>query len=373
MAAVARLLDGAARADAPPHLHAREVLLGGAAYAGAIAVRDDREPDLVALFMPDSGWTTFASDEALLSEVRHRLAVRGPGGAPGVGDDAFDDAQAFDDIALRDVTGAPFETMASRILEVQRQHVATAWDDYRLDGATDDAATRRNDRLREAARLDTYLDLHGVLSRRDERLVEHLHSRRLARAPSAVARAWRDARTAYRRMLEDAGDLRQALGDPQALELAGFAQRELGAKLQDLGIQDDPLDIRIRVTQRAQPGTIDHAAGVLSGPATVETSLVELALRGLGPLDHVALTALGRAGQPLSAPLEPSALRAMLAALDLPNRYKAHLEDTLRGSPAASLARARAVDRTTGRPHAVRAGGRTARRLRPHGDGCPHA
>lgn len=223
MAAVARRLDDAGRTDAPPHLHAREVLLGGAPYAGAVAVRDDREPDMVALFMPDSGWMTLASDEALLGEVRHRIAMRGPGGAPGVGDDAFDDALAFEDVALRDVTGAVFAIMASRILEVQRQHVAAAWDDYRLDGATDDAATRRNDRLREAARLDTYLDLDGMLSRRDERLVEHLHGRRLARAPSAVAREWRDARTAYRQTLEDTGDLRKALGHPQALELAQCA------------------------------------------------------------------------------------------------------------------------------------------------------
>ncbi|UPG90561.1 hypothetical protein L2Y96_01975 [Luteibacter aegosomaticola] len=331
----------------PPHVEARELTFGNAAYAGALILRDDRQPDLALLFLPDRGWESFLSLEQLIDHARQRFESSA-GHLGDVAGLALDDlAQGIEDrtIGSRPVSEPPFERAAARLIEVQAEKLAHAWSDYRIDLETPAAATHLADRMRDVLRLGQQFDVSAMLDAREARLIDVVNAERLDRAPVSLRHAWEDAARGYDNALYLTARLRAQAGIEAPDTLIGFTTTRLRAALKAAGIEDDPQDIVVSVYHALNPadpaGALNYA---FNGPPKSQVPLLQLALQNIGRFSADSFRAHRGDGSALGADLSNTTLRSVLSGLDIAASFDAHLTSTLQEGPRGTLARLLAID-----------------------------
>lgn len=332
---------------APPHIELRELTFGDVAYAGSLIVLDDREPDVALLFLPDRGWESFLSLEQLLDHARQRFegSLRRREVTEGISADDLGQSLADRTIGSRIVTLSPFERAAQRMVDVQAEQLAQAWSDYRINGATAEAATHLADRMREAATISNVLDITALLDVREARLLDVINGERLAQVPAGNRAAWHSAARAYDNALYLAGSVRDQVGIRAPETLLDFATGKLRDALKRLGIDDDPADIDVTVYPAIDPshvgGALDYA---FNGPQKATVPLIQLAFQNIGRVSADAFQGKRHDGQPLAVSLTTPAVRQLIAGLDLAATYEAHLTSRLQEGAQGSLARLLAMD-----------------------------
>jgi hypothetical protein len=296
----------------PGHLHAHELLMGAVPYAGALVLRDDREPGTVLLFTTTSGCKAFGSLHLLLRDVewqmRAQLATRSE--LPGMGAEDVDEAIGKHFLSTREVHGQIFDTLARRVVARLRERVTDAWE-------LADTEAELYDRLQDALDLHALLDVHAIVRHRDLDLAAKVEAERLARLPADVSAEWLQAAKAYRELWLEASD------DPLAApSLALFANEELAAALEEKGMDEAPSDIRVRLTRRVPDRPI---ASLISGFPHEDMSLLELAYRNVAASRTDALEVIHPDGTPRND-ISADTLAAIVRGLDLPNRYSDHID-----------------------------------------------
>jgi|GEM_PF-2469824 len=339
----------------PSHVHASELVFGNVAYAGAVIVTDDRAADIALLFSPARGWEAFDSLDALYrdTEARTRRSMAAEESLPGMTADDLDNVvnQAF--VTSRPIDGPVFERLVERIVEVQADHATAAW--AGADDRTDDApasamasgATERAAGLAYDMGLHHYLDIHAIVAARNERLNEAIAKEQLAYLPPDAQAAWRRAKAAYAAEQYTAeATLRRFDVDP-VMPLGDFARDRLAAMLADKGITTDPRRIAVDVypapvspvSQALNPIPALGLWLVSPSPDTrlETTTLPELALRNVAPLDGLSLRARSDDGQDLTPQLHPQALPGIIRDLDIAGQYRDYLLGVLDSSPEGQL------------------------------------
>lgn len=333
---------GAVDAPLPSGVHARELLLGGAAHAGSLVSFDDNHPGLALLFTAHGGWEAFDSLDRLLESTRRRLleAVDVADGT-GLEPDEFADAKVQGDIGSRDITGAIFVTLANRMVDVQARRVALVVDDFTLDIDVPGAGRDLGDRLREELSPAALLDIDTIAELREARLIEATIKDRLADVPANVRAAWYEARDTYNDALAGTSMLRMATDMRPPLTLRAFASRELAARLASLGIDESPEAIAVDITPgRSLPeplGFLDPVPGA-GGPVR-RIPLIDLACQNIGRFSLQTLHATDASGASMDDRLGHAAIRGMVRDLDIGNRYHAHVEERLHRGAVGALAR----------------------------------
>ena len=355
-AATLRRLDGTLREDAaslamritatssaplPAGIHVRELMFGDASHAGSLIVLDDGSPDLALLFTARGGWEAFDSLDRLLETTRRRLleSVSAAEGA-GMDGDAFAEAKARNVVGSRVLDGFIFDTLATRMIEVQGTRIAIAADDYALDSDAPDAATVLGDRIRDELSPKAMVDVDAIEHLREARLLEAAVTTRLANVPVAAREAWYQARDAYNEALTAAALARMGTGIQPPLSLHAYASHELAIRLAALGIDESPETITVEI---GRVGALPNALAVIDPlPGSSETRripLVDLAAQNLGRFSIETLHAVDEQGQSMAGRLNARTIRDMVRDLDLANRYQTHLEQSLREGPIGTLAR----------------------------------
>ncbi|UPG86087.1 hypothetical protein L2Y94_01615 [Luteibacter aegosomatis] len=306
----------------PSHLHADELHIADATYAGALVLRDDRHPDRALLFTAREGWESFGSLATLLdaAESRLRRELAATNASRGVDAGTVQANVARRLLRTREIPGQPFEAMAERLVERFRERLREV-----LRHASTLSPGTREDALRTAADLQGLLDVHGMVESRDADLLARAHHERMARVPDDVRRHWENAAHAYRAALRDAASARHDRSTGEPLSLVAFADRLLRDRLRVRGIDADPADILVRLSGLpASPS--DLLAGAAGALPADTLSLSRLAFRHLAPTDLVAV--LDAEGSPRTG-LTPATIRELVADIDLPNAYADHLDDVL--------------------------------------------
>lgn len=322
---------------------ASEIMLGHSAYAGGLVVQNATHADLVLVFLPERGWESFRSADSARDYLRHQLLPQA-GALPGITADEAAQAALDDTVDLRPIIGDTFDSLAARFIDVQAEKITQAWDDYTLDRALPEAATRFLDDLRDHQRMTSQFDIAALLDLREARLVEQVRQERLAPLPTQVRKDWKRSLRSYNRALADTAMLRDAIGLSDPDSMAEHASRLLTGPLTSLGIEADPADIQVEITPLPNPGSpSDIGTHLISGPATRTVSLVELAIRDIGQYDLESYRALDIRGVPLSPKLGHAAIKTLIREADIGASYQAYL-DTLfnqgkRGDAARALAK----------------------------------
>lgn len=333
----------AAHNGSPPEaLRASEVTLGGIAYAGALIVNHTHVPGLTLLFMPDSGWQAFDGEDAAFAYLRQQLDITNdPLRARAMASDDLAQAMADGELGARDIASDIFDTLARRIIDAQRDKLAVAWDDYRLDTNGTLAATHLADRVRDHLRIGDLIDVDALLDLREARLANTIQQERMSQAPVQVQNAWRDALENFNEALLDTATLREAVGIVEPVSIHDHATRLLSDRLKTLGIDQDPNDIMVEIASLPDLGSpIDVAGTLIGGPAKRRVTLVELGYEGIGKhqLDSFRVVTSGDSVAP--APLTGQAIREILRDTDISTRYQAYLETTYRTGTRGAAARA---------------------------------
>ncbi|KAG9612993.1 hypothetical protein KCV01_g1502, partial [Aureobasidium melanogenum] len=336
----------AARVGALPEaLHVEEVTLGEVPYAGAILVSHDHLAELTLLFLPDAGWLAFDNRDGAYAHLKQRFDLTDdPLRSRGLTSD--DLAQGLVDgvIGTRAVTADTFDHMARRLIDVQREKISLAWDDYGLDTSSAASAAHLSDRVRDHLRLGDLLDVEAMLDLREARLLDAVQSERLAQVPSNVRNAWHKAHEAYVEALMDTATLRDAVGITEPESIHDQAVRLLSARLKTLGVDTSPDDISIDIIRAPHPDSPADIAGVLTGhPSTRRVTLSELTYEGIGQhqLDSFRAAMPNAAATPST--LTGQAIRDMVRDIDLSTRYQTYLETTFRDGSRGAAAKALAL------------------------------
>lgn len=347
-ARVARRACQAAEGTALPQVHLHELILGDAPYAGALAVTDEDEPGTVLLFTPHGGWVPYDSMEHLLTAVRRQeLEDAEAFAARGIATDDLADAQAEGFVGVRALDGRADEALAARMVATQARQVALAIDDFVLSHGVDHASVDLADQIRRALRGAFLIDIEAISQQRAAALVEATVMERLAGVPTEVRDAWIDARDAYTAALDASTRVQLAAGLAPPLPLEAFAVRELGSRLRSLGIEADPRDILVDITDSPMPSQPPELIQHMLGQASQRTvALVELAKENISASLPQILHARQLDGTSLAGQLGSGALKGMIRDLDLATRYRAHLTEALRdGAGALARSLAMALDR----------------------------
>jgi hypothetical protein len=328
-------------ASLPAGVHARELILGEVAHAGSLIATDDAQPDLALLFTAHGGWEAFDSLDRLLDTTRRRLIESVDAiDASGMDSDTFAEAKVRGGIGSREIAAGVFTTLADRMIEVQASRIALALDDNELDRDDPDAATRLADRVRYELSSAALLDIDGIESLREARLVEGAVAGRLADVPENVRTAWHAARDRYNDTLAAAAMLRARAGIQPPLSLHAFASRELGTRLKALGITESPEEITVDIARpRILPDLLAPLDPLPGSSAPRRVSLIDLACQNVGRFSVETLDAMTPNGMSLRDRLGSTALADLVRELDIASRYQAHLERYLRQGPTGALAR----------------------------------
>lgn len=336
----------AARRGPPPEaLHASEVTLGGIAYAGALIVNHAHVPGFTLLFMPDSGWQAFDGEEAAFAYLRQQLDITDdPLRARAMASDDLAQAMVDGELGARDIASDIFDTLARRVIDAQREKLAVAWDDYRLDKNDTLAATHLADRIRDHLRIGDLVDIDALLDLREARLADAIQQERLSQAPGQVRNASRDALESYNEALLDTATLRESVGIVEPVSIHDHATRLLSDRLKVLGIDQDPNDIVIEIASLPDPSSpLDVAGALVGGPAKRRVTLVELGYEGVGQHQLDSFRVVTSGDSVTAAPLTGQAIREMIRDTDLSTRYQAYLETTYRAGTRGAAARALAL------------------------------
>lgn len=355
-AATLRRLDGTLREDAaslvmrittaaearlPAGVHVRELMLGDVSHAGSLIVLDDGSPGVALLFTARGGWEAFDSLDRLLETTRRRL-LESMDAADGVGMDvdAFAEAKTRNTIGSREIRGLIFDTLAHRMIDVQRERIATAADDHALDSDSPHAATDLRDRVGDELAPAAMLDIDAIERLREARLLEAAAAIRLANVPTRVRDAWYQARDVYNETLAAAALVRMGTSIQPPSSLHAYASRELAARLTALGIDESPETITIEIDRvGALPKALAWIDPLPGSSETRRIPLVEFATQNIGRFSIETLHAVDERGQSMGRRLGAGALRDMVRELDLANRYQTHLEQRLREGPVGTLVR----------------------------------
>jgi len=360
-AATLRRLDGTLREDAaslamrittatdarlPAGIHVRELVLGDVSHAGSLIVLDDGSPDVALLFTARGGWEAFDSLGRLLETTRRRLLDM-VDAADGVGmdADAFAEAKARNTVGSREIHGLIFDTLARRMIDVQRERIAIAADDHAVDDGIPHAAMDLRDRIGDELSPAAMLDVDAIDRLREARLLEASAAIRLAHVPVRVRESWYRARDIYNETLATAALVRMGTGLQPPSSLHAYASGEIAARLASLGIDESPETITIEI---GRVGTLPKALAWIDPlPGSSETRripLVEFATQNIGRFSIATLHAVDEQGQSIGRQLSADTLRNMVGELDLANRYQAHLEQRLREGPVGTLVRKLALN-----------------------------
>jgi len=361
-ATVARRATDSFTATTPVGLHLHELMMGDQPFAGALVASADDTPGHHVLFLPGTGWETYASVDLMLETVRRRCFERGlpVDRIKGVTADAFVQAGKSEAVALRALDSRPFDVLSERMASVIRDRLMLAWDDYQLDRDLPGADVRFNDRVRGELRLSGQIDIPAILRAREHRLLDLAQEERLARTPRHVADAWRKASGALTRLAADASVLRIAAGIEPAESVIAFTDRELATRLSALGIQDAPGDLVVEIEHDTVRGSYEHLKELFGGADVVRQSLRELAWRGLSSIEPVRMRVVRGDNEAMSAMLSQPALVELVRGANLADRYRQHLEARLRGKPGGALAKATDVEVQAARMRAEAADARLA-------------
>ncbi|UPG94852.1 hypothetical protein [Luteibacter aegosomatissinici] len=331
-----------------------ELVLGQQALAGAVVVSADAVAGHHLLFLPGVGWESFPSLDTLASHVQREFLQGGahPVALRGMTTDAYARARTARTVSLRPLGSQPARSVARRLVQVQREQIALAWDDLQLDRDLEHAAATFSDRAHAYLHMAQRIDVPTLLRTREHRLVGMANEERLARVPAEAANAWRDATRAYASLAVTVATLRPGLGIDAPATPAGFTDRELSARLVPLGITDAPADLVVEITHMPFPGSYEHLTQWVRGADTVQQSLRELAWRGLSSLDRVSLRVMRRDGAGMATALPESSLRTLIRDVRLADRYREYLEQMLRASHRGAAGRAIDVEMLAARMRA---------------------
>jgi hypothetical protein len=340
-AALSARITGMGDGPLPAGTHVRELMLGEVPRAGSLIVIDDGAPDIALLFTAQGGWEAFDSLDRLLSSTRHRL-LQSVDVAEGSGleDDLLAEAKASDMVGSREIDGFVFETLASRMIDVQFGRITLAVDDFLLDRDEPGAARELGDRLRHELSPAALLDIEGIERMREARLLEASVASRLASVPEPVRSAWYEARDAYNDTLAAAALLRSVAGIRPPLTLHAFASRELATKLAALGVDDAPETITVEAARiQALPESLASLDPLPGSTQARRIPLIDFAAQNLARFSLDTLHAFAADGSSLRGRLGQAAIRDMVRELDVATRYQAHLEDRLRQGVVGALTR----------------------------------
>jgi hypothetical protein len=341
-ASVARRVSESSTAALAPGVHAYEVMLGDHALAAALVAHADDTPGHYLLFLPGLGWETFPSLDVLTESMRRRFfewAISADA-VYGLAPDQFTQARQDDTVSVRPLGPSAFITLAERVLEVQRDQISQARDDYQLDADLPGATLRFSDRVQAYLDLPQHLGIPRILQARENRLHRLAQAERLGNVPRVVADSWRDAWDSYARLTLDAAALRTAIDANGVESVVAFTDRELSTHLQALGVTDTPADLVVEITHDPTPGSYEHLKGLVGGETTVRQTLRELAWRGLASAEPVRLRLSRSDGEAVSVSLSTALITTLVSQANIPNRYRKHLEDGLRAKPRGRLAKA---------------------------------
>jgi hypothetical protein len=329
-------------AATPPGLVASELLIGDTPYAGALVLQKADNADLALLFTPDAGWQAFPGLDALheAAEKRFREALLTDEELTGIVNDDIEPLLDAPFVSSRVMGPDVFQALVSRIARVQEQRVIEAWSDF-ADGQVD--ANALADHVRAALDINPHLDVHGMLARRDIRLVAALEEARLAGLPASVRADWLQARRAYIDALATASQRRAAAGLDDITPLDRFAEEALKRELTARGVTDAPADLIVRTTAVPGdiPGLLSH---VFRGSSTQRAGLVEFAYQNIGRLSMAALRLERLDGAAPSVSLDAASIRDIVRRADVGTAYAAYLDRRLLSSPQATMSRAIARD-----------------------------
>ena len=341
-ASVARRATERAGTTAAPDVHRYEVMLGDHALGAALVAHADDTPGHYLLFLPGLGWETYPSLDVLTEDTRRRFFEQAisADAVYGLPPDEFVQARQNDAVGLRRVDADTFTALAERVLAVQREQLSQAWDDYTLDADLPEALSRFADRAQAYLDLAQRIGVPQILQARESRLHHLAQAERLDRAPPAVARGWRDAWDHYARLTLDAAALRTAVGAAGIESVSTFTDRELSTRLHALDVKDTPADLVVEITHDTTPGSYEHLKELVGGETTIRQTLRELAWRGLTAVDPVRLRMSRSDGEAVSTPLSTTSITTLIREANVPDRYRKHLEESLRDKPRGSLAKA---------------------------------
>lgn len=297
------LVAGHASGDPlPGHVHARELFVGSAHYAGTLVLESDRDPDRVLLFTVDAGWKVFSSLDELYRDVE--LDFRGDVDPEGTPDTRLPGVRAID--------GNVFDVLARRLVTRTRERVAASFD-------REGSVVPLQDRLHAVLDLSAILDVHAIVRQRDLALAAKVDEERLGRQPAPVREHWRQAASAYRDAWRRERDV------VAAPSLAWFADTALWMALRERGIDVPPHEIGVRLTRRVPENPVSN---LLSGFPHEDLPLVALAYRNIGNLATEHLQVIRDDGS-VRDDVPAETIREIVRELDLPTRYARHLDDTL--------------------------------------------
>lgn len=317
----------------PPHLHVRELMVATLPYAGAVILVDDTNGASALLFTPDRGWERFDGLDALHTEVEERLreTLAATAHLSGLSDDDPVLITGELSVTSRDIVGTPLDVLTSNVVAVQRRKVFDAWTQH---DDREGRLMRRADRLNEALAPTGYLDVATMLYRRQGRLFASVQRRRLAQLPPDIRQPWEKALADYLRELTGAGRLLAGAGVDRIASINQFARNELGIRLQNRGITDDPADITIELFS-----TTANATYGFRGTDVERRSLVDLAHENFGFLEMRGMQARTASGDILLA-LRRDDIVDMIRAVDLKSSYQDYLVRELKTSAHGARVRA---------------------------------
>jgi len=309
----------------PAHIHAFELTTGGVAYAGALALKDYREPGLAMLFTVRTGWETFTSLDEIQREFETRLREQLASGGELPGAATSDIQAALDDslVGIRSIDRDPFDVVARRLIDRAAERMKI---DPSSAAASPQTAGERMD-------LHGLLDIHAMVAQRDTLLANALQEERLAKQPTDVRSDWLAALDAY----VSAGNQVARL-PPRHLGFADFAREALTDGLLERGHDVDPGHIVVRVSDIPDSPT-ERVSAVIEGRTWETMSLFQFALRNIGGQSTESIQLAYPDGS-TRTDVPVSTLKDLVRTLDLPHRYARHLDDALSGTVDGKRTRA---------------------------------
>ncbi|URX64070.1 hypothetical protein KR767_08505 [Luteibacter anthropi] len=184
----------------PAGLHASELLVNGVPLAGTLVLQNDNQPGQAIVLTLDGGWKVIGNLDAYYRELEHRMrhALTRRSDLPAM--DRMQSALAMQRFSagLRTVEGSPWQAMAKRIVDLQKEKFRQAWFQSQVMSPDASPGFAIIDQMRDTLELDAVIDIDAMLATRDERLYLAHQEDRLAAVPAPMRQDWIAAALAYR-------------------------------------------------------------------------------------------------------------------------------------------------------------------------------
>jgi hypothetical protein len=313
-------------------VHAFEIMLGDAPYAGALIVAhidNILHERRVAVFTPTAGWEGFSDGDIALAtlEQRWRQALAGQRELPGASRRQIKRALSETFISTRAIEGDVSTALTARAIELQRQRLEQAWFEFALERNDADRPLHLADAAHAALVIDDLFDVDALLARREMAVRERLAHERLDRVEAPVREAWLTAKENYAEIARAVALRQMNAGIADIPGLHAFTSEALRERIEALGVKTAPEDITVVVDRSRDPASrTESLAAFFTGPEPARLSLLELAYQNVASIDFLRFSALGLDGEAIPA-LDDRAVRSMVRELDIANRYPAWLRD----------------------------------------------